>query len=278
MTTHNNWIESNIHLRLDTPTIDYEVFIRPYPFKEMGFHEAADYTAKLIYEKHKKIYVALSGGADSDFVLRCFHRNGISVEPIIVKTSGNNEEMRYAFKACKELDITPTVLELNDAQYLKIYFDYIMKKIRGYGIFSVPGIHACEYAKRNDGVLVIGEHLLEGEKPDESGAITIRPASNEWDFYNECFVGKEYNIPFFMYTIELIHAMTKAIHNHDTVAKFKCDLYGVEQRPIMSYQFSEDFMRVAARINMARKKVAKPNFSLGTREEFLQILEQKMMS
>jgi hypothetical protein len=276
MTTHNNWIESNIQSRLTIPSTDYQLLVRPYPFKEMAFQEAADHTAKLIYEKHKNIHVALSGGADSDFVLRCFHRNDIPVKPIIVKTSGNSEEMAYAFKSCDELNIVPIVLVLSDEQYLKMYFDYVMKKIHGYGIFAIPSVYACEYAKTNDGVLVIGEHLLEGEKPDDNGVLTIRPASNEWDFYNECFVGDEYNIPFFMYTIELIHAMTKAIHKHDPIAKFKCDLYGVEQRPIMSYQFSKDFMYAASKINMSRMKTAKPSFSLGTREEFLQFLEQKM--
>jgi hypothetical protein len=277
MTTHNNWIESNIRFRLCVPSADYELYIRPYPFKEMSFHDAADYTAKLIYENNKNIYVSYSGGADSDFVVRCFHRNKIPFNVIIVRTSGNNEELSYAFKTCEELNIKPIILELSDRKYLEMYFEFVMKIIHGYGIYAVPGIFACQYAKKNDGILITGEHLMEGEKADKSGSFTIRPASNEWDFYNEAFVGEEYNIPFFMYTIELIHAMTKAMHNRDPISKFKSDLYGIEHRPIMTYKFSQEFEIVAERINMSRMKTADPNFELGTKEEFLKLLEEKLI-
>ena len=98
MTTYNNWIESNMRFRLAVPSADYELYVRPYPFKEMSFQDAADHTAKLIYENHKKIYVSFSGGADSDFVVRCFHRNKIPFKVILVKTSGNEEELSYARK------------------------------------------------------------------------------------------------------------------------------------------------------------------------------------
>ena len=262
MTTENDWVDTNIYERLLIPTLSYHVRLRPYPFREMSFQDAADFTAKRIYENHGKIYVALSGGADSDFVVRVFHRNKIPFEVIIVKTSGNFKELQYAFRTCKELDITPIVIELDDAKYLKIYYENVIKKLLGYGLYAIPSVVACEYARDNDGVLVIGEHMIEGEKPDSDGVVRIRPAMNEWDSYNEAIVGEEYNIPFFLYTLELTYAMLESIYDDkEPVDVWKCNLYGVELRPIMGYEFNETFMATAQKISTSTgsKRKAKPN-------------------
>lgn len=274
MTTENDWIDTNIYERVLVPNLSFHVRLRPYPFREMNFQDAADYTTKRIYEKHKKIYIALSGGADSEFVVRCFHRNKIPFQVIIVKTSGNFKELIYAYKLCDELDIIPIIINLKDADYLRIYFEDVVKKIHGYGIYAIPGIVACRYAKDNDGVLIIGEHMIEGEKPDQDGTVRIRPAMNEWDTYNECFVGEEYNIPFFLYTLELTYAMLNAIYDDkEPIDIWKCSLYGVELRPIMEYEFSKEFKDGLEKIFNMRKKKAIPNHSFGNRGELMEILD-----
>lgn len=274
MTIENDWIDTNIYERILVPNLSFHVRLRPYPFREMTFQDAADYTARRIYETHKKIYVALSGGADSDFVVRCFHRNKIPFEVIIVKTSGNFKELIYAYKTCDELNITPIIINLNDADYLRIYYEDVVKKIHGFGIYAIPGIVACRYAKDNDGVLIIGEHMIEGEKPDSDGEVRIRPAMNEWDCYNECFVGEEYNIPFFLYTLELTYAMLNAIYDDkEPVDIWKCNLYGVELRPIMDYEFSKEFKEGLEKIFNMRKKKAIPNHSFGARGDLMEMLD-----
>ena len=125
MATENDWVDTNIYERCLIPNLSFHVRLRPYPFREMKFQDAADYTAKRIYEKHKKIYVALSGGADSEFVVRVFHRNNIPFDVIIVKTSGNFKELQYAFKTCKELSIEPIIIDLDNSQYLSIYYEEV---------------------------------------------------------------------------------------------------------------------------------------------------------
>ena len=274
MATENDWIDTNIYERVLVPNLSFHVRLRPYPFREMFFQDAADYTAKRIYEKHKKIYVALSGGADSDFVVRCFHRNKIPFEVIIVKTSGNFKELIYAYKVCDELNITPIIINLKDSEYLRIYFEDVVKKIHGFGIYAIPGIVACRYAKDNDGVLIIGEHMIEGEKPDSDGKVRIQPAMNEWDCYNEIFVGEDYNIPFFLYTLELTYAMLYAIYDdREPIDIWKCNLYGVQLRPIMEYEFSKEFKDGLEKIFNMRKKKAVPNHSFGNRGELMEILD-----
>ena len=270
MSTHQNWFRSNIQERLTDSSVDLKLILNPYPFKEMSFHDAADYTATLIAKSHKTIYVSFSGGADSEYTLRVFHRNRIHVTPIIIKTTGNTEELSYAFRCCETLGYEPIMIDVTEQELLKRYYD-IVKTINGFGIYCIPSIIACEYARDNDGVLVIGEHLIDTDKMKNN----ITPGANEWDFYNECFVGEQYNIPFFNYTVELTHAMISAIGD-TTLNVFKADLYGTELRPIIDYKFSDKFNYVRNQISRFRKHYPNPHVDLGSKQEFLNTLVSKL--
>jgi hypothetical protein len=120
-------------------------------------------------------------------------------------------------------------------------------------------------------VLVIGEHLIDTDKLKNN----ITPGANEWDFYNECFVGEQYNIPFFNYTVELTHAMISAIGD-TTLNVFKADLYGTELRPIIDYKFSDNFKYVKNQISRFRKHYPNFHVDLGSKQEFLDTLVSKL--
>lgn len=272
MTTHLNWFKNNICDRKTNPEADLIVDIVPYKFNEMSFHEAADYTARLIRSKHPKIYVSLSGGADSEYVVRTFHRNSIDIMPILVKTSGNEKELSYAFNLCEELQYTPIILGLSDSDYLR-WYHRIVKELNGIGIYCIPPLVACEYAKENNGVLIIGEHLLDTDKISNQ----ITPGANEWDFYNEFFIGEQYNIPFFNYTIELCCAMIKSVKDVP-LHVFKAVLYGTELRPIVEYEFSEKFEVIRNVINRNRThKLGGYHVGFGTKEKFLNDIYSKQI-
>jgi hypothetical protein len=235
----------------------------------MNFHGAADYTAQLISKKYNNIYISLSGGADSEYTLRSFVRNNIPVTPIIVETNGNPIELREAYRICEELNTIPIVLKIADDDYLRWYLR-IVKEINGYGIYCIPSILACEYARDHDGVVVIGEHLIDTDKLKNK----ITPGANEWDFYNECFVGEEYTIPFFNYTTQLAYAMIKRIEDVP-LDQFKSELYGTHRRPIVDYAFSDKFNHARNVINSLRKNYPNPNVDLGSKEEFLNVFHNR---
>ena len=48
MSTHQNWFRSNIVDRLSDPSTDLKLELNPYSFEIMEFHDAANYTTKLI--------------------------------------------------------------------------------------------------------------------------------------------------------------------------------------------------------------------------------------
>lgn len=265
MTVLNDWITHNLHDRFNDLSVGLEIKFHPYNFRPMDFHDAADFTAAKIAEKHQNIFLSFSGGADSDYVFHCFQRNSINFTPIIVKTSGNAIEMAYALHTCRKFNVTPTIIDINNKEYMSIFAEDIIKKISGVGIEAIPGIVACRYAKSQNGILVIGEHMIDNDEEN------IWIGVNEWDYYNEIFVGDEYNIPFFNFTVEMAWAMASSIEQIP-IDEWKWQTYGLDFRPKIHYTFPQLFGELRAKLSRNRKVTPKSNFIVGSKEELLTLL------
>ena len=266
MTVLNNWITHNLHDRLRNQSLDLEIMINPYKFTPLEFHDAANFTATKIAEEYKNIFLSFSGGADSDYVFHCFQRNNIEFTPIIVKTSGNQIEMSYALHTCRKFNVTPIIIDINNKEYMSIYAEDLIKKISGVGIEAIPGIIACQYAKSQNGILVIGEHMIDNDEEN------IWVGVNEWDYYNEIFVGEEYNIPFFNYTVEMAWAMINKIEQMP-IDEWKWQTYGLDFRPKIHYTFPHLFNELRTKLSRSRKIKPKSNFILGSKEKVITLLE-----
>ena len=266
MAVTNNWILHNLDQRLSDFSLDLKVTLQPYSFKEMSFHAAADYTANLINENYNNLFLSHSGGADSDYVFHCLCRNNIKFTPIIVETSGNSIELKYALHSCKKFNITPVILKLSNKEYLEIFKSEIIDKLNGVGIYTVPGIVAGYYAKDHDGILIKGDHFIENDQT------SIYTGINEWDFYNEVLIGYEYNIPFFNYTIELSYAMVNEIKQMH-ISDWKKKTYNLDYRPKIDYNFSYHFQEVVKKFFKLRPYRPEPTMLFGAKEQFLKILK-----
>ena len=83
--------------------------------KIIPFDQACDQTAQEIYNKHKNLYVALSGGCDSENVANTFYRNKIPfIPPILVYDNVEDQEQvkesSYAIEWCKKNKIEPCIV------------------------------------------------------------------------------------------------------------------------------------------------------------------------
>jgi hypothetical protein len=269
MATLNNWMKSNLAERITNKRVDFSVDLNVYFFNRFDIQAASSYTAGVIANNcgnNGKLYLALSGGADSDYVLHTMVRCGIPVIPIIIVTSGNTMESAYAFHSCRKFAIDPIVIELTDEQFLRIYYDDILSKLNSAGVYSTPGLVACRYAADHNGTLIIGEHMIDY---DSNG---IFAGLNEWDFTNEALVGEQYNIPFFNYTVELSYAMVEAIEDLP-IDEWKCKHYGIDFRPIIPYNFSDKTKEIIQKL-MVRGPTGKSDFRLGSKQSFLQYLDK----
>lgn len=236
MLTKNDWFNTSLRDRILDKKARFNTIISPYKFYALDFDAAADYTAQEIYKTYPNLYVALSGGLDSEFVLRCFTRNNIPVKPIIV-LCGNSEESVYAFKACNDLDITPIVLEISEQELVEFFKTNIFEKFAGTGYNSTHNLIAAKYVSEiPNAYIVSGNHFLS----DGHNAISDQEYffAYEWDFYTDYFLEPCININFYIYTLELVYAAAPRINT--TWIDYKHKIFNLAFREKLRYNYSKD--------------------------------------
>ena len=262
-----NWIHHNLNQRLLDKTLDFKVTLIPSKFKVMSFHNAADYTAQQIANLNIPLYLGLSGGVDSEYVLICFYRNQIPIIPIIIKTSGNKSETSFAFHICQKLNITPIVLNLSDNDNLSLV-NYCFNKFNVYAQYTIPCILASNYAKKNNGILITGNHFI-----DDINTTIQNVDAAEWDFYH-IFLSNKNDINFYSYNPEITYSMIYQI-NELPVNKFKCQLYQIRFRPkiLPIYNKYVEFYTKKS-LNLQLQKYPNYHYIFGKKEEVLSMMEK----
>jgi len=158
------------------------------PTTPMGFDQAADYTALQIAANHPSLYIALSGGLDSEYVASVFLRNHIPFTPVIVAFK-KTQEHYYALEWCRTHNVTPLILEFeeDDVEYVR-HCHAITKQHR---IHSVSNLMSCYIARR---VKELGGYLVTGDP-------TITALTQE---YNQP-TGDQFRVYWFEFLVELIY-------------------------------------------------------------------------
>lgn len=231
MLTKNNWLTSNIRERISNKSIDFNVIINRYEFSNLNFLDACKESCLEISDKYNDFYISLSGGMDSEFIVRQFHSLNIPFKVIIVKYT-NPEEIKYAFSLCEELSIDPVIISLSDEEFLDIYIRGIIKKINGVGINASQMIAAARYVENCNGTLVTGiNSMLDGNKVLEISREFVCFA--EWDFYTEILCPNLRVVSPMIYTPTVIIGALLETHfmpDNITWQYFRSKLYGIEFR------------------------------------------------
>jgi hypothetical protein len=269
MRTRNSWLTTNLSKRLSNPTLDFEISINPYPFKKMKFDDAVYMTVKEIANNYSNLYLGLSGGSDSEFVLRAFHKHNIPITPIIVLYA-NEVESKYAYKVCEELKITPVEIVLTDDQFLNCLEEKIYKRFNG-PAYNLPHVmFAAEYTEKNNGTLICGNHLIgDGDDLiiDDKFAF-----SNEWDYYIEYTYPLVNKIDLFLYTIEIMYSMFPE-PGEGTWNEYKQKLFNIEYRKKIRAKYS-DLVKMKLRSLLGREEDYKHKQSYEwTKSEFFEIFK-----
>lgn len=240
MATKNNWLTTNISERLTNPAADFKVTVNNFDYEKKPFHVACDEAAIELSKIYPKIFIPLSGGMDSEYVLETFYRNNLPFTVIIVDTPGNIYESSYAYHNCKSKNIEPIVIHKTESDMITIFYKDIFNKLNGYGHNSVAALIAAKYAKQNGGVAIIGEHGFAG--------------TNEWDFYNDALIGDEYSINFFLYNLDIHVSMVSEFNNFEdkNEQEFKHKLYKVPFRPKIKYQYGDTYNLALEKIKQKR--------------------------
>jgi len=233
MATNHNWIHTNIDKRIDDKTIDFDVFLNPYPFTIASFETSCNNVVQLIAEKNKPIYIGLSGGMDSEYVAKCFLRCGVNFFPVLVLNEGNMLEAQYAIHFCKQNNLSLKIINTNRKELFQLYYNLIVRRLGGNGINSTRTILAANYAKQNDGIFLQSEHVL------DEGFFSL----NEWDFYNDSIFDQDLVQYFFLYTPQIVYSMMKAYDNTD-MQEFKFNLFQIPFRPKIKPTLQENEKKI----------------------------------
>lgn len=267
MITKNNWCTSNILEKLNDPLVEFDAYIKPYAFSDMSFDEACEFTCNEIYKHHKNLYLALSGGMDSEFILRTFHKYNIPIQPIIV-LCGNEIESKYAFNACDELGVTPIVFTKSEDELFSFFRTHIYDKLGGIGYNCTQMLFTAEYVIQQHGVLITGNHFM-GDGYEFS-ADECYASINEWDFYTDAIFKESHNIDFLLYTPEIVYASMPK-HNV-TWCEYKAKLFNVEFRDKIKHSYSDSTReKIMDLLNSLPKRV--PYRKNWSRQDFFNAFE-----
>jgi hypothetical protein len=149
------------------PKSNLELLITKKINKVLSFDEARIEVAKDIYNfaNGRKIYVAMSGGADSEIVAQSFYDLKIPFVPIIAdlyfySIHANYADSWWAKLWCKEKSVAPYILKYNGTKLLTELVP-VADSINARHLYPNLYILLANHVKEQGGVLVSGQGLFE---------------------------------------------------------------------------------------------------------------------
>lgn len=264
-------IRNNLSVRLSNPDKNFKarLCLSKY-FVSKTFENSIKLEIKRIKNRYSSIYIGLSGGINSEFIFLKFIEYKIKFKVVIVETTGNQQEIQYAINLCKKFNIIPELIRLSDIDYLRIYNEEVLQKLHGYGLYAIHSLIACKYAKDRNSVLITGTNMFSYD----IGKQKIVPTLFEWDFYNECLIGRNYSYNFLIRSVEMISSSLHEINNTPTCL---FDLYKMEPRQIFPYNFSQGFYKLVEDLNSRVSRNAEYSYVLAeSKEELLMEVDRNI--
>jgi hypothetical protein len=232
MSGHNNWYSTSYQPGQKNSDIDFSVaFHLTKPAQSMIFRDAADYTARALKENYKNLYLALSGGMDSEVVAEALYRNKVPFTPIIYKEE--TREHWYAMRWCKARDITPVILDVNDIKEDIVKF--VIQKSRALDLSSTPWpfiLYIKNYVESLGGNLITGEadlHLDTQEYNQAHGQPNLFEVPN-WACFTEIENPGQHPGSFFLYTPEMMLSIVENTDQGLNTEEAKEKLYNIPFR------------------------------------------------
>lgn len=220
-----NWLSTNLHERNINNLCDFKLKVTPYKFVKSSFVDSCNDLANNIYDYNNNLYIGLSGGLDSEYVLKVFIELDIPITPLIVSTSFNKNELEYAFDFCNQNKIIPKVFNYEDDEFIYKLHDKTHKR----GMFALLGglpLLLADYVNDEKGILINGygdPFFVEGKTVPEKLEIS------EWDYYLDCYDQRHISA-FYSHNIEVFYSMASEIDYGLDLQNAKSKLYGLKHR------------------------------------------------
>jgi hypothetical protein len=253
----------------------------------INFDLACNMAAQEIFDTHKDLYLGLSGGADSEYVATCFHRNGIPFTPIILQynlATSNDQayESWYAKQWCRQHNVEPLIVNIDNyvtSDHEKSVYHTLKPRLLG---GAVTAGFLKKFVDSREGKLISGFQIEYYPDHEQMNYLEPQLASyngfvlEESDLYIETLGKNQHPWAFFYWSPEIVAGFVHGWNVNKTMTENKSLIYKTSHRPKFSYPrnlFPGD--QGAIRQAIADSKWGTIDCALlGTREQLLsQLLE-----
>jgi hypothetical protein len=218
MTTKNNWFIPEIKNNI------FKIFLEPYSFSSNSFFEACCNQAYDLSKKYDNLYIAYSGGLDSEFVLKTFRLCNLKITPVLLESNYNQEEANWAKEYCLSNKINLEILKLNDIEFIRELKTRTINKGLSILLGGIPLILA-DYVKEKNGYLLTGY----GECFHNNLLVDKRLEFCEYDYYLDLY-DNTHPSGFFNYSIEVLYSMIRELDYTIPIQEAKSKLYNLKLR------------------------------------------------
>lgn len=200
--------------------------------------QAARQTAIEIYEKYEDVYVAMSGGADSEYVAKSFKEAGVPFKAITMTSRQNLSAGEwYVDKFCRENDIELIKLEVSAEELIEFGKQTILR-IRGISWCAATVNLVANEVQRRGGYMVTG--AIPSYYPDRDlGIDKAEPGFrdnyrgfmfDEGDFYIELVTPNYHPWAFFYWSPEMLASLVNAWDTTKTGEENKAQVFNLIPR------------------------------------------------
>jgi hypothetical protein len=250
MLCRDNWIDiswDGASFRTGKENIQVEV--RRQAKTLINFDLACDMAAQEIYDTHKDLYLGLSGGADSEYVATCFHRNGIPFTPIILqynlaKSNDQVYESWYAKQWCKQHNVKPLIVDIDNyvtSEHEKSVYNTLKPRLLG---GAVTAGFLKKFVDEHKGKLLSGFQIE--YYPDHEQMTYLEPqltcyngfVLEESDLYIETLGTNQHPWAFFYWSPEIVAGFVHEWNVNKTMTENKSLIYKTSPRPKFWYPFN----------------------------------------
>jgi len=243
--SENNWLQTNLTNRANG-LCEFNLKITPYEFTTTNFIENSKRLAYKLAERYDKLYIAYSGGLDSEFVLKTFLENKLPITPVIVSTSFNQIEMAYALDFCNQYNAKPEIISFGDDEFIEKLQDKTHKR----NMFALLGGVPLILADMIDGKLITGVCDPFWVVHHYERMIDSKYYPNlefcEYDFYLDSY-DNSHPGGFFAYDISVLYSMIKEADYNLSFSNAKVKLYNLKPRTKMFWR--KDFQDISYQLN-----------------------------
>lgn len=203
-----NWYGDDVNNKFRSSAFEIlNVNINPKTRQELTLKEECIIAANEIHSRYPDIYIALSGGWESQICLRSFIEAGINPNVYILKLPSrfNSHDTDIAINQCKKFNIIPIVVDVDLENFIKEHMIPTAIKYQTYSFFQTLHAYYCE--KLNKNVLLVDKvDIRRDVSPDMSWSYVRGEDFNFWPDRFNCLNDKKVVGNFFSHSPELMYS------------------------------------------------------------------------